>query len=53
MMSAKTDTPEQHMMLHQYWPPPYCCLCNAEARIRELEEKVTKLEQESIEDAIR
>lgn len=43
-MSTKTDTLEQHSHLHQLWAPPYCCLCNAEARIKELEEKIKKLE---------
>jgi len=44
-MAAKTDTLEQHMWLHQQWPPPYCCLCNYEARIKELEEKIKELEE--------
>ena len=42
-MSTKTDTPEQHNLLHQYWPSN-CCICSAETRIRELEEKVKELE---------
>lgn len=46
-MSTKTDTPEQHNLLHRYWTPPNCCLCNAETRIRELEEKVKELERKS------
>ena len=33
---AKTLTDDQHALLHQYWPPPDCCLCNHEKRIEEL-----------------
>jgi len=43
-MSAKTTTPEQHKLLHQYWPND-CCLCTHEAKVKELEEKVKELEK--------
>lgn len=45
-MSAKTDTPEQHNILHQYWSPPNCCLCNAEAKIAALEAEIEKLKRD-------
>jgi len=41
-MSTKTDTPEQHRLLHQYWPQPYCCLCNTEVKVKELESKLER-----------
>ena len=32
----KALTADQHALLHQYWPPPDCCLCNHEKRVKEL-----------------
>ena len=52
-MSVKTDTPEQHRILHRYWPPPHCCLCNYEVRIKELEEAVKKLEDKIATEPLR
>ena len=43
-MSAKTDTPQQHNMLHQYWGQHNCCLCNDEFRIKQLEKRIVELE---------
>ncbi len=44
-MAAKTTTPQQHAMLHNYWPRD-CCLCGHEARIRELEEALRQAREE-------
>ena len=43
-MSAKQLLPNQHDYLHPFYGVGNCCLCKAELRIRELEEKVAELE---------
>ena len=43
-MSAKQGF-EQHVLLHQTWPPPHCCLCNHEAKITELEAEIRRLRE--------
>lgn len=43
-MSVKALMPNQHDYLHPFYGEDNCCLCKAEARIKELEEKVKLLE---------
>ena len=38
-MAVKATTPQQHNMLHQYWPNN-CCLCGHEETIRQLKEQL-------------
>lgn len=38
-MTAKTTTPEQHMMLEAHWPND-CCLCRLEAENAALRERL-------------
>jgi len=44
-MAAKTTTPDQHLMLHKYWPND-CCLCGHESTILRLELEVAKLKMD-------
>ncbi len=41
---AKTTTPQQHDLLHRYWPRD-CCLCNHEVTIFDLKQRIDELER--------
>ena len=47
MMVAKQFLPNQHDYLHPFYGEQNCCLCKAESRIKELEEKVAELEKQN------
>lgn len=40
---AKTLLPNQHILLHNFYGVPDCCLCKAEQHIKELEKQTYKL----------
>ena len=44
-MSAKTTIPEQHDVLHYYWPNN-CCLCGHELKIFQLEKEIEQLRKD-------
>ena len=44
-MTAKTLLPNQHDYLHPFYGADNCCLCKAEQRIIELEQKIIEMEK--------
>ena len=51
-MSAKQLLPNQCSILHQYYLPQDCCLCNARREIDELKTEIAKLKERLGEKAI-
>ena len=47
-MATKIGPANQHLILHDWYGATDCCLCRAEAKIRELEDRVKKLEQKKL-----
>ncbi len=45
-MTAKALTADQCKTLHQFYPPPDCCICNARFEVFGLKDKIYSLEAE-------
>ncbi len=43
-MSTKALTPDQCAYLHQKFPPPECCICNARIELEEVKRQLSELQ---------